>query len=271
MTLRPFIFWPHLVSGLLAGSIVFIMSVTGVLLTYEKQMIAWADRDARVSAPPGTSRLPAAELMGRIAADHEGARPSSVAMAAAIDAPLLAVVRQTTWLVDPYSGATIGESAPQLRRFFRSVTDWHRWLATSPTNRPAARAVTGWANFIFLLMVVSGLYLWWPRRWAAQNVRAVTLFNSRLSGKARDFNWHNVIGFWCAVPLFFVVISVASDLVPVGKRAGVSNGWRDTAADGRLPSWRGPFGRRTATSAERLTGDRPRRIECRLGPRRAAR
>lgn len=207
MTLRPFIFWPHLVSGLLAGSIVFIMSVTGVLLTYEKQMIAWADRDARVSAPPGTSRLPAAELMGRIAADHEGALPSSVAMAAAIDAPLLAVVRQTTWLVDPYSGATIGESAPQLRRFFRSVTDWHRWLATSPTNRPAARTVTGWANFIFLLMVVSGLYLWWPRRWAAQNVRAVTLFNSRLSGKARDFNWHNVIGFWCAVPLFFVVIS----------------------------------------------------------------
>ena len=27
--------------------------------------------------------------------------------------------------------------------------------------------------------------------------------------KARDFNWHNVIGFWSAVPRFFIVISGA--------------------------------------------------------------
>jgi uncharacterized iron-regulated membrane protein len=32
-------------------------------------------------------------------------------------------------------------------------------------------------------------------------------FSGRLSGKARDFNWHNVFGFWCCIPLFFVVIS----------------------------------------------------------------
>ena len=30
-------------------------------------------------------------------------------------------------------------------------------------------------------------------------------FRTGISGKARDFNWHNVIGLWCAVPLFFVV------------------------------------------------------------------
>ncbi|HEX2270389.1 MAG TPA: PepSY-associated TM helix domain-containing protein, partial [Pyrinomonadaceae bacterium] len=28
-----------------------------------------------------------------------------------------------------------------------------------------------------------------------------------LPAKARDFNWHNVIGFWTAVPLFIVVLS----------------------------------------------------------------
>jgi uncharacterized iron-regulated membrane protein len=28
-----------------------------------------------------------------------------------------------------------------------------------------------------------------------------------LPGKARDFNWHNVIGLWCFAPLFFVVLS----------------------------------------------------------------
>jgi uncharacterized iron-regulated membrane protein len=115
-------------------------------------------------------------------------------------------VRQTPWLVDPYSGAMLGESAPRLRRFFRSVTDWHRWLAMSGERRVAGRAITGWANLIFAFIVVSGMYLWIPRRWTWNHVKAVLVFNWRLTGKARDFNWHNAIGIWCAVPLFFVVI-----------------------------------------------------------------
>jgi hypothetical protein len=27
-----------------------------------------------------------------------------------------------------------------------------------------------------------------------------------LRGRARDFNWHNAIGFWCAIPLFVIVL-----------------------------------------------------------------
>jgi uncharacterized iron-regulated membrane protein len=80
--------------------------------------------------------------------------------------------------------------------------------------------ITGACNLAFLFLVVSGLYLWFPRKWKWQNVRAVMLFRGGLSGKARDFNWHNVAGFWCCVPLFFVVLSGvvisypwASDLV----------------------------------------------------------
>jgi uncharacterized iron-regulated membrane protein len=33
----------------------------------------------------------------------------------------------------------------------------------------------------------------------------VLWFRGGLAGKARDFNWHNVIGFWSAVPLAIVV------------------------------------------------------------------
>jgi uncharacterized iron-regulated membrane protein len=207
MTLRSFLFWPHLVAGVLAGAFIFIMSVTGALLAFEKQMVSWTDRIIRVSAPPDAVRITPAELVARIAADHNGVAPSSIALSASADAPLLVLVGQTNWLVDPYSGATLSESAPRLRRFFRTVTDWHRWLAMAGERRTLGKMLTGWANFLFLWMVMSGVYLWWPRRWGVQHVKAVTLFKSRLSGRARDFNWHNVVGFWCAVPLFFVVIS----------------------------------------------------------------
>ena len=33
------------------------------------------------------------------------------------------------------------------------------------------------------------------------------VFFGRTTAKARDFNWHNVIGVWSAIPLFIVVLS----------------------------------------------------------------
>ena len=58
MSFRRVLFWCHLVSGLFVGVVVFIMSFTGVILTYEKQMLAWADqRAAAISVPAsGTPR-----------------------------------------------------------------------------------------------------------------------------------------------------------------------------------------------------------------------
>jgi uncharacterized iron-regulated membrane protein len=206
MKLRPVIFWAHLVCGVAVGTVVLIMAVTGTLLTFEKQMIAWADRSV-LEAPTGTSRLPVDQLLFRIQEQAEGVAPASITVPAGPDVPVLALLRQRTVLVDPYSGALLGESAPRLRRFFRVVTDWHRWLAVGGSGRAAARAVTGWSNTVFLFIILSGAYLWLPRVWSWRHVRAVAWFNGKLSGKARDFNWHNVIGVWSLVPLFFVIVT----------------------------------------------------------------
>ena len=40
---RKLLFWCHLTAGVTAGIVILIMSVTGVLLAYEKQIISWAD------------------------------------------------------------------------------------------------------------------------------------------------------------------------------------------------------------------------------------
>jgi uncharacterized iron-regulated membrane protein len=111
------------------------------------------------------------------------------------------------YLVDAYTGSILGEGSRSARAFFQKVENWHRWLGAGNENRALGRAVTGACNFGFLLLVVSGPFLWIPRRWSWQNVMAVALFRGGLSGRARDFNWHNVIGIWCAVPLFMIVLS----------------------------------------------------------------
>jgi uncharacterized iron-regulated membrane protein len=101
----------------------------------------------------------------------------------------------------------LGEGSRKTRDFFRSVTDWHRWLAVSGDGRAAARAVTGACNAAFLFLSMSGLYLWWPKQWTARFLRPIVWFQGGLAGKARDFNWHNAIGLWSAPVIFFLTLT----------------------------------------------------------------
>jgi uncharacterized iron-regulated membrane protein len=141
--------------------------------------------------------------------------PTSVTLRADPKAPAaFGFGREGTLCVDPYSGAVLGEGSQGARRFFRGVTDWHRWLSASGDSRAMGKAVTGASNLAFLFIVTSGPFLWWPRKWTASQVRSVSFFEGGLVGRARDFNWHNVFGLWSFVPLFFIVLSAASISYP---------------------------------------------------------
>jgi uncharacterized iron-regulated membrane protein len=207
--LRKIIFWCHLPVGVIAGVVILIMCVTGVLLAYEKQITSWADTRGYRSAPPTaeTQHLPLETLVAK-AREARGANPSAITLKSDPAAPgEIAFGRETTLFVNPYSGQVLGEGSQRVRSFFRTVTDWHRWLGAKGDNRNVARAIAGACNFGFLFLVVSGFYLWWPRSWNLKALRSITWFRRGLPGKARDFNWHNTIGFWCAPALFVIVIS----------------------------------------------------------------
>jgi len=208
MTFRKILFWFHLCAGVVAGIVVLIMSVTGALLMYEKQMTAWADRGYRVAPPSsGAQRLPVETLLGKVR-EQRSALPSTFTLRSDPSVPVaLGFGRESIVYINPYTGEILGEGAKGIRRFFHVVTDWHRWLGAHGESRSVARAVTGACNLGFLFLVVSGFYMWWPKQWTWPQLRNVTWFRRGLPGKARDFNWHNVIGFWSAIPLFIVVLS----------------------------------------------------------------
>jgi uncharacterized iron-regulated membrane protein len=209
MKLRSFIFWPHLIAGVTAGLIILLMCVTGVLLTYERQLIAWADSGFHSAKPANDARsLPLDDLLERVRDAHPDLTATAVTIRSDQDAAVAVVAGQRTLYVDRYSGSVVGEaSRGGVRKLMADLRAWHRWLAVEGDGRPVARAITGWSNFLFLFIVCSGFYLWFPRKWTWAQVRSVVVFNPAARGKARDFNWHNVIGSWCAVPLFIVVLS----------------------------------------------------------------
>lgn len=207
---RKIIFWCHLTAGVSAGIVILIMSVTGVLLAYERQLTYWADtRGYQASPSASSSRLPVETLLVKVR-ESRPAAPATITFRADPNAPAeVGFGREGTVFINPYTGEVLGEGSTKVRSFFRVVTDWHRWLGASGAGagHDIGRAITGASNLIFLFIVSSGFYLWWPRRWTRAALRNVTWFRRRLPDRARNFNWHNVIGFWSALPLFIVVLS----------------------------------------------------------------
>jgi uncharacterized iron-regulated membrane protein len=206
---RSIVFWLHLAAGVVAGVVILDMSVTGALLALKPQILNLVEKDVRVvSRPAAGSRLGVQAIVASAAAARPDARPASVTLQTdPTAAASVALGRDGTIYVDPYSGRVLGEGSARAQRFFRTVEDWHRWLGVSAEQRTSARAVTGASNLAFLVLAITGPYLWWPRNWSWANVRGVVWFRATRGGRARDFNWHNVIGLWCAPILIVLTIT----------------------------------------------------------------
>ncbi|HEX5869697.1 MAG TPA: PepSY-associated TM helix domain-containing protein, partial [Longimicrobium sp.] len=112
-----------------------------------------------------------------------------------------------TLFVSAYTGQVLSEGNTGVRAFFQKVVALHRWVGAEGENRELGKKISGASNLLFLFLVVSGFYLWFPRNWTRAAFRNVAWFRRGLSSKARDFNWHHVIGIWSLVPLFLIVLS----------------------------------------------------------------
>lgn len=103
--------------------------------------------------------------------------------------------------MNPYTGVVAGAGSATARTFLRTMMEWHRWLGWPGAGQAAGRAVTGACNAAFLVLAVTGIFIWWPKSWTPQHVQPATRLQSGLRGKAREWNWHNVVGLWSAPAL----------------------------------------------------------------------
>lgn len=211
LPLRRLLFWIHLVVGVVGAAVIVLMSFTGVLLTYERQLIEWSDRGFRVEVPtaPEAQRAPLDRVVhAAIEAEADaGATVRTVTVASDPARPVAVRLSSGTHYVHPYTGAVLGAPGGWMRELMSDLRAWHRWIAMTGDQRPIGRAITGAVNLGFLFLILSGMYLWFPRRLTRRHFKAVLAFDRGSKGKVRDFNWHNVFGFWSALPLAIVVAS----------------------------------------------------------------
>ncbi len=204
---RNTLFWLHLAAGLTAGLVIALMAFTGLCMSFQPQILAWADRDAaRVVPPAVTTRLPVADLLSRVREDWPDAKPSALTVYAdPASAVTIALGRDGLVYANPYTGDSVEPPSKKLRAFFDFILRVHRWLGgEEQATRKITGHITGAACAVFLGLCVTGLTLWWPRQWTARVLRPSLWFVRGATGRARDWNWHNVFGFW-SLPLLIVI------------------------------------------------------------------
>ncbi len=264
MNARAVVFWLHLVIGTTAGTVILVMALTGALLSFEPQLVEWTERDLRVVATPSpdAKRLELDAIVAAARRASPDSRPTLVTVRADPRASVrIAFGRERMLYVDPYSGSVLGAGSA-IGNALHVVEDWHRWLGSREIGRP----FTGAANLAFLGMAISGVFLWWPRSNRRGALKAIGVPSLRLSGKARDFNWHHAIGIWCAPVLIVLTLTGAvmsyqwaNDLLyrltgnvapqpPAGGQGAMAQG------DGRQGR---PAGESAPTSEARRTGLAP--------------
>lgn len=207
---RSVLFWLHLAAGLVAGLLIGVMCLTGTALAFETELTAWAERDARTVAVPADApaALPLDELGRRVQQARPDLRNATITLSREPGAAVaFGPGRELAVFVNPYTGEVRQPATTRTRALMRTLLEWHRFLGREGGQRPAGKAINGAANVAFCFLAVSGLYLWLPRTWSRPGVKAIALFNWRLTGKARDFNWHNAIGLWAAPVLIVLTLT----------------------------------------------------------------
>lgn len=208
----------HLCLGLTSGLVVFIISITGCLYAFQEE-ISDLTQPFRFCEAKSTAYLPPSELK----AIAEKALPNKLLHAVKYNEPGRAAEAifysyepeyyYITYL-NPYDGKILKVKNMEMD-FFHFILDGHFYLWMPPKIGQTTVVVF---MFIFLVMVISGIILWFPKNRAAVKQRFWFRWKKGLSWKRKNYDLHNIPGFYaCLFALVFVVTGLVWGLPGFGK------------------------------------------------------
>ncbi|MDQ8202593.1 PepSY-associated TM helix domain-containing protein [Pelagicoccus sp. SDUM812003] len=209
--LRKTIFWIHLASALTSGTVIAIMSITGIGIAFEEEILAWADREvSQIVPPPDASPLSIEQLQAIVRAK----RPDYAFNFLRVPSdPSEAYQFLLDWedplYINPYTGEIADTRAQTAHLILHELEMWHRFLGMDGEDTwLIGRHINGACNLAFLLLCITGLYLWMPRALKWRLFKNALLLKKKNASKARDFNWHNVFGIW-SLPFLVILAGTA--------------------------------------------------------------
>jgi uncharacterized iron-regulated membrane protein len=187
----------HLWLGLASGLVVFIVSLTGAIFVFQDEIRDVVEPGRQVEAQATPMLLPS-RLQALALAKHPSV-PTATTWTTYFGPERAATVfftdsaqRPIMVSLNPYTGRVLNEQNLQ-RHFFSIVQAIHMTLLLP---EPVAEWVVGGGVSIFVVMLLTGLVLWWPKRKQERRQRLTIKWGARW--RRINYDLHNVLGFYVA-------------------------------------------------------------------------
>ena len=209
----------HLWLGLSSGLVIFILGITGCLYAFIDELKPLVYRDRMfVEVPAGAKRLPLDVLRTNAQKAVGESHPVQVAEVNTAANRTVSFRSLKTnpdafgynkymeyyyhIFVNPYTGNVVMVENTKWE-FFQVVISIHVSLLL---GLKAGEQIIRWSVVIFVILLMSGLILWWPKNKAAAKQRFAFKWKESTKWKRKNYDLHNILGFYAMMIL--LVISV---------------------------------------------------------------
>ncbi|CAE6722462.1 PepSY-associated TM helix domain-containing protein [Paraburkholderia aspalathi] len=196
----------HFYAGLFVMPFLVVLAITGTLYCFQPQIEPLLYPHRLIVEPQATPRLTEDALLAKArAAMPTDARAVTAPIASAPDRSTEFIFRladgekQSVYL-NPYTGEVLGTLSVE-RRFMQVDRMLHRKLLLGKPGELLMELAACWT----LVMIGTGIALWWPR--GKTTARAALVPRFSLQGRALWKNLHAVMGIWLALGALIFVLS----------------------------------------------------------------
>jgi uncharacterized iron-regulated membrane protein len=192
----------HFFAGLFSAPVLIILSITGALYLFDWEIDSWWHRDA-LRVEQGAASTTLAQQEAALHAAFPAAQIRSVALPRAPDKAARWIIStgvdtKREVFIDPHTAQITGSTDPGLNPM-KIVRDLHSSILGGTAGRYLVELVACWT----LVMLVTGLYLWWPRNWRP----AAFIPRSAATGRAFWRDWHSIPAMFNALLVMFLVLT----------------------------------------------------------------
>ena len=192
----------HFYAGLFVAPFMILLALTGIIYLFKPQLDPLL-YDHLLTVTPAHHGLSAEEQLSRVQATYPQGHISQYLPPINRERSGQFVInnagRELNVFINPYTGQVLGEQDAKLnlQAVARAL---HGELMIGTTGDRLIELAAGWG----VMLVVSGLYLWWPRGKSSAGV-----LWPRLNSRGRLFwrDLHAVAGFWGAAFLLVMLLS----------------------------------------------------------------
>lgn len=187
--------WFHLWLGLASGIVVFILGITGCVLVFEQEIKSLTSPWLHAEKPADGKLLPPSVLIRSLQKQVPDKHIESVWYHGDNHTAHFSIHGSDSMAyVNPYTAEVVALVDHEDAFHFFEEGHFYLWLP-----QKIGHQVAGWGTFIFLLLLISGLILWWPKKWNKKGREQGFTIKWKAKFKRVNYDLHNVLGFYSII------------------------------------------------------------------------